>query len=53
MVQSILGGNLTDIAGRQLYYGEDAQIPNSGGVLATSPWANHKVGGYNLLTNKM
>ncbi|VDM48510.1 unnamed protein product [Toxocara canis] len=36
------GGKLTDVAGRQLYYGADAQISNSGGVLATSGWVNHK-----------
>lgn len=36
------GGKLTDIAGRQLYYGADAQYLNSGGVLATSKWVNHK-----------
>uniref|UniRef100_F1KW65 3'(2'),5'-bisphosphate nucleotidase 1 n=1 Tax=Ascaris suum TaxID=6253 RepID=F1KW65_ASCSU len=36
------GGKLTDVAGRQLYYGADAQIGNSGGVLATSSWVNHK-----------
>lgn len=39
----ILGGNLTDISGRQLYYGADAQFLNSGGVLATAPWVNHQV----------
>lgn len=36
------GGKLTDVAGRPLYYGADAQVLNSGGVLATSRWVNHK-----------
>ncbi|MFH4980988.1 hypothetical protein AB6A40_007697 [Gnathostoma spinigerum] len=35
------GGKLTDISGRTLYYGADAQIINSGGVLATPRWINH------------
>ncbi|VDK42745.1 unnamed protein product [Anisakis simplex] len=36
------GGKLTDVTGRQLYYGADAQINNTGGVLATSSWVNHQ-----------
>lgn len=36
------GGNLTDVTGRKLYYGPDAQIMNSGGVLATSSWVDHE-----------
>lgn len=36
------GGKLTDITGRDLYYGADAQVNNSGGVLATSGWVNHQ-----------
>uniref|UniRef100_A0A183E3R7 3'(2'),5'-bisphosphate nucleotidase 1 n=1 Tax=Gongylonema pulchrum TaxID=637853 RepID=A0A183E3R7_9BILA len=36
------GGRLTDIAGNDLYYGEDAPVPNSGGVLATAHWVNHQ-----------
>ncbi|VDD89483.1 unnamed protein product [Enterobius vermicularis] len=36
------GGNLTDVSGRKLYYGPDAQFMNSGGVVATSNWVNHK-----------
>lgn len=35
------GGNLTDVAGRKLYYGADAQLVNSAGVVATSYWVNH------------
>ena len=35
------GGQLTDISGRSLYYGADAQVPNTGGVLATAPWVKH------------
>lgn len=41
---SFLGGKLTDISGNKLYYGAKAQIPNSGGVLATAHWVKHEVG---------
>uniref|UniRef100_A0A1I7Z4R5 3'(2'),5'-bisphosphate nucleotidase 1 n=1 Tax=Steinernema glaseri TaxID=37863 RepID=A0A1I7Z4R5_9BILA len=36
------GGRLTDISGRPLYYGTDAQITNTGGVLATPHWVKHE-----------
>ncbi|KAI6242748.1 hypothetical protein M3Y99_00181400 [Aphelenchoides fujianensis] len=36
------GGELTDIAGRRLYYGADAQRQNTGGVLATACWVKHE-----------
>jgi len=36
------GGRLTDISGRDLYYGADAQRGNTGGVLATAAWVDHK-----------
>ncbi|KAI1727818.1 inositol monophosphatase family domain-containing protein [Ditylenchus destructor] len=36
------GGKLTDISGRSLYYGADAQKKNTGGVLATAAWINHE-----------
>ncbi|KAK0395333.1 hypothetical protein QR680_001234 [Steinernema hermaphroditum] len=36
------GGSLTDISGRPLYYGMDAQITNTGGVLATPYWVQHE-----------
>jgi 3'(2'), 5'-bisphosphate nucleotidase len=36
------GGRLTDVSGRLLYYGSDAQRPNTGGVLATAKWVNHQ-----------
>ncbi|KAI6194449.1 hypothetical protein M3Y96_01126000 [Aphelenchoides besseyi] len=36
------GGDLTDISGRRLYYGADAQRQNTGGVLATACWVEHK-----------
>ncbi|TMS35055.1 hypothetical protein L596_002531 [Steinernema carpocapsae] len=36
------GGRLTDISGRTLYYGTDAQITNTGGVLATPHWVKHE-----------
>uniref|UniRef100_A0A915PPG0 Enoyl-[acyl-carrier-protein] reductase, mitochondrial n=1 Tax=Setaria digitata TaxID=48799 RepID=A0A915PPG0_9BILA len=39
---SRLGGKLTDISGNDLYYGADAQISNSGGVLATAHWVDHQ-----------
>ncbi|KAI6183990.1 hypothetical protein M3Y97_00548200 [Aphelenchoides bicaudatus] len=36
------GGELTDISGRRLYYGQDAQRQNTGGVLATASWVKHQ-----------
>uniref|UniRef100_A0A0R3RZ49 3'(2'),5'-bisphosphate nucleotidase 1 n=1 Tax=Elaeophora elaphi TaxID=1147741 RepID=A0A0R3RZ49_9BILA len=36
------GGKLTDISGNDIYYDEDTQIANSGGVLATAHWVNHQ-----------
>ncbi|KAI6197029.1 hypothetical protein M3Y94_01177000 [Aphelenchoides besseyi] len=36
------GGELTDISGRRLYYGADAQRQNTGGVLATACWVKHE-----------
>jgi len=36
------GGDLTDISGRHLYYGADAQRLNTGGVLATAQWVKHQ-----------
>ena len=35
------GGMLTDISGRRINYNADVQYPNTGGVLATSPWVKH------------
>ena len=36
------GGDLTDISGRRIYYGADVQHSNSGGVLATASWVEHR-----------
>lgn len=38
-----LGGNFTDVSGRLFYYGADAQVVNTGGIIATSNWVKHEV----------
>ncbi|VDN53586.1 unnamed protein product [Dracunculus medinensis] len=36
------GGNFTDVSGRLFYYGADAQVVNTGGIIATSNWVKHE-----------